>query len=253
MTSKKQVLEQFGANAEAYVSSVVHAKGASLARLVELLKPGPDWQVLDVATGAGHTAFALAPHVARVYATDITPQMLEQAQKLAAARELDNVVFETADAGELPYAGNRFDLVTCRIAPHHFADIPRFVAEATRVLRRDGRLALVDNVVPPGSVGDYINAFEKFRDPSHGRCLSLEAWIDIFKEAGLVIKWQETLAKRLDFSFWAQRHDPTMQAYLRAMLLEAGTAAVMMLDPQVTENGLNFRLVEGLIVGQKAV
>ncbi|MCZ7669472.1 MAG: hypothetical protein M5U34_20985 [Chloroflexi bacterium] len=73
---KEQVQTIFGGSADAYVSSQVHAKGDSLARLLELLTPQPDWRVLDVATGGGHTAFTLAPHVRQVVATDITPEML---------------------------------------------------------------------------------------------------------------------------------------------------------------------------------
>ena len=73
---KSLVQEQFGATAAHYLTSKPHAKGKSLERLVELAKPQPAWRVLDVATGAGHTAYAFAPHVARVWATDITEEML---------------------------------------------------------------------------------------------------------------------------------------------------------------------------------
>jgi len=78
------VQTQFGANAEKYATSAVHAKGASLARLVELTAPQPDWRVLDVATAAGHTAFAFAPHVEWITAVDITPEMLTVATEEAA-------------------------------------------------------------------------------------------------------------------------------------------------------------------------
>ena len=250
--SNEQIVEQFGENAAAYVSSTVHARGASLGRLVEIVEPEGDWQVLDVATGAGHTAFTFAPFVAHVTATDITPAMLAQAEILKTQRGLENVVFEEADAAQLPYANNSFDLVTCRIAAHHFANISQFVSEAARVLRPGRLLAVVDNVVPPGLCGDYVNAFEKLRDPSHRRCWSLEEWLDSFSAAGLILKHQETLAKRLDFQFWAQRHDPAMQSYLRAMLLEAGEAAAAFLQPQAGQDDIIFRLVEGIIVGQKA-
>src|SRR5947207_15451478 len=74
--SKTLVQEQFGATAKHYLTSKPHALGKSLDRLVELAAPKPDWRVLDVATGAGHTAYAFAPHVARVWATDITDEML---------------------------------------------------------------------------------------------------------------------------------------------------------------------------------
>src|SRR5204862_5812604 len=74
--SKTLVQEQFGATAKHYLTSKPHALGKSLERLVELTAPKPDWQVLDVASGAGHTAYAFAHHVARVWANDITDEML---------------------------------------------------------------------------------------------------------------------------------------------------------------------------------
>src|SRR6266849_4178603 len=74
--TKSLVQEQFGATAAHYLTSKPHAKGKSLERLVELVQPQPAWRALDVATGAGHTAYAFAPHVARVWATDITEEML---------------------------------------------------------------------------------------------------------------------------------------------------------------------------------
>jgi ubiquinone/menaquinone biosynthesis C-methylase UbiE len=60
---------QFGQNAAEYLTSRPHAQGKSLDRMVALARPQPHWHMLDVATGAGHTAYAFAPHVARVWAT----------------------------------------------------------------------------------------------------------------------------------------------------------------------------------------
>jgi ubiquinone/menaquinone biosynthesis C-methylase UbiE len=251
--TKNTIREQFGAHASAYISSEIHAKGASLARLVELLQPQPEWQVLDVATGAGHTAFALAPNVTHVTATDITPQMLDQARRLAGERGLINVTAETADAEALPYDDGCFDLVTCRIAPHHFADIPLFLKESVRVLHPGGQLAVVDNIVPPGSTGAYVNAFEKLRDPSHGRCLSSDGWIAAFQAVGLKIQHQETLRKIVSFSFWAKRHNEIMQSYLLAMLNETSAAAATFLQPEKSAQDTTFTLTEGLYIGQKAV
>ena len=59
------IRSQFGAAAADYATSDVHAKGESLARIVVLTEPQPEWRVLDVATGAGHLAAAFAPHVKR--------------------------------------------------------------------------------------------------------------------------------------------------------------------------------------------
>ena len=102
---KSLVEQQFGPNAPAYSTSAVHAKGASLPRMVELAAPEKHWVALDVATGAGHTAAAFAPHVARVIAADLTEEMLQEAAKLAASRGLANMETARADAGALPFAG----------------------------------------------------------------------------------------------------------------------------------------------------
>jgi ubiquinone/menaquinone biosynthesis C-methylase UbiE len=253
MDKNETIREQFGANAAAYVNSQTHANGASLARLVALVAPESHWHVLDVATGTGHTALTLAPHVGHVWATDITPEMLKQAADLTAARAIDNMTIEFADAEKLPYVSASFHLVTCRIAAHHFVDIDRFLHEATRVLKPGGTLAVVDNIVPGGAAGAYVNAFEKLRDPSHRRCWSLRQWIDGFEREGLSVVQQETLVKSMAFDFWAQRHDAVMQSYLLAMLSEVRGEAAHFLQPRLQHRGSTFQLVEGIVIGRKPV
>ena len=60
---KNLVQAQFGAVAERYVTSAIHAHGSDLARMIELAQPRGDERLLDIATGGGHTALAFAPHV----------------------------------------------------------------------------------------------------------------------------------------------------------------------------------------------
>ena len=79
---KSLVEQQFGPNAAAYATSAVHAKGASLPRMVELAAPEKHWVALDVASGAGHTAAAFAPHVARVIAADLTEEIRTRRQRI---------------------------------------------------------------------------------------------------------------------------------------------------------------------------
>ena len=248
---RESIKEQFGANAASYAVSKVHAKGASLARLVELVKPQADWLALDIATAAGHTAFAFAPHVTHVWATDITPEMLDLAQQQAQERGLANVTVEPADAEALPYSDGKFDLVTCRIAPHHFGNVTPFVHESARVLKPGGILAIVDNVVPEGTAGDYINAFEKFRDPSHSRCLNIDEWRKVYTQAGLVLLHDETMDKAMPFEFWAKRHDVLTVRFLRSMLSEVSGEAATFLRPHFEKNKTTFHLREGIFIGQK--
>ena len=246
------VQEQFGRNAASYLTSKPHAQGKSLDRLIALTQPKPDWRVLDVATGGGHVAYAFAPHVATVWATDITDQMVELVRGEASKKGFANLRTGFAKAEALSFDDASFDLVTCRIAPHHFDSIPAFVGEVHRVLKPGGLFGLVDNVVLPGSVGDFVNAFERFRDPSHLRAWTMQEWRDVLAAKGLSIAHEEELDKTMEFVPWAARHDATMQAFLRAMLAHMDPDVRASLDPQGSGDKLTFRLREGLFVARKA-
>src|SRR3989442_15526420 len=95
---KAQVQELYGAHARAYTTSTVHARGASLERLVAQVAPKGHELVLDVATGTGHNALSLAPHVRHVIGLDLTAAMLTEACGLARQRGLGNVRFCRGDS-----------------------------------------------------------------------------------------------------------------------------------------------------------
>lgn len=249
--NKTLVQEQFGKTAAHYLTSKPHALGKSLERLVALTSPQKDWRALDIATGGGHVAYTFAPHVARVWATDITQEMLDMVKAEAARRGLGNLRTTYAKAEQLPFDDGSFDLVTCRIAPHHFDSIPDFLAETYRVLKTGGTLAIVDNVVPEGPVGDYMNAFERFRDPSHLRAWAMEEWRAAIKATGFTLVHEEQIYKTMEFASWAQRYDATTQRLLRALLTETTPAVKEVVAPQGEGDAFTFRLTEGLFIAKK--
>src|SRR3979411_3323399 len=104
LKSKSLAQERFGAYAATYATSRPHAQGGSLARLVELAAPQPAWTALDIATGAGHVALALAPRLAHVVAADLTPQMLGVARGLAGDRNIVNISFAGLAAAAVAFA-----------------------------------------------------------------------------------------------------------------------------------------------------
>jgi ubiquinone/menaquinone biosynthesis C-methylase UbiE len=246
------VQEQFGKNAAGYLTSTPHALGKSLERLVALTSPQKTWKALDIATGGGHVAYTFAPHVERMWATDITQEMLDMVKAEAAKRGLANIRTAYAKAEALPFEDASFDLVTCRIAPHHFDSIPAFLGEVHRVVKPNGLLAVVDNVVPQGSVGDYVNAFERFRDPSHLRAWTMEEWRAALKAAGFAIGHEENIYKQMEFQSWANRHDATMQALLRSMLAQLTPEVKATLEPKGEGSELTFRLCEGVFIAKRA-
>ncbi|MCW3060866.1 MAG: Methylase involved in ubiquinone/menaquinone biosynthesis [Capsulimonas sp.] len=150
----------------------------------------PTDKVLDIATGTGFTALAFAPHVAEVIGSDVSTGMLDQARKQAEEREITNATFTEAPAEALPFLDATFDIVTSRIAPHHFLDIQKFAAETARVLKPGGRLVLVDTSVPDGDIeaADWQNAVEVLRDPSHVRNYTPSEWRAIWEDAGLTVE-----------------------------------------------------------------
>ncbi len=262
--SKSLVEKQFGPSAKAYAECEVHRSGASLARLVELVAPQAHWHALDVATGAGHTALTFAPYVAHVIASDITPEMLTETANLATAKNFSNVSTATAHAHELPFEPDRFDLVTCRLAAHHFPDIGRFIDKAHTVLRPGGILAIVDNVPPdqesmPGlpaadvpAIAEAYNAFERLRDPSHARALGLDEWTGLMRANGFDVIGCELLEKEMAFAPWVERMRCSPQtADQLQQTLQQPSALSTFLKPRLADGELHLTLREAILIGRK--
>ncbi len=255
----QRVQSQFGAAANAYTVSVGHSDPAQLQIVLDLAAPRAGDEVLDIATGAGHTAMALAPHVSRVTAYDITQQMLDETQRNAAARGLTNVVTRLGAAEELPFSDASFDLVTVRQAPHHFADIRAAVTEMARVLRPGGRVVIVDSRAPQDPELDRaFNHIEKLRDPSHVRNYTAGQWRTMVTEAGLelIAERQDDYTengKGMDFDVWTRRMNtpPDAVAELRRLFRTAAPALVEALRIQCQGEEIRFCVPQVILAARK--
>ncbi|MCI0713918.1 MAG: methyltransferase domain-containing protein [Chloroflexi bacterium] len=233
--SKSLSRDRYNQYAAGYVSSQTHATGTDLERLIAIANSQSNWHVLDIATGGGHTALKFAPLVAHVTVTDIAPKMLEAARQHITGKGIDNVSFKVADAEDLPFEDEGFDLVTCRIAPHHFPNIASFVRESARVLKPGGLLLVQDHVLPEDpSTAAYVDGFEKRRDPGHNFALTENQWRQMFENAGLTVLHTEQLSKRHNFLDWAKRqgNDETVIEELRQMLHDAPPPAAEWMEIQ---------------------
>ncbi|OPG98354.1 SAM-dependent methyltransferase [Chryseobacterium mucoviscidosis] len=203
---KGQVRKQFAKNADKYVTSVGHAKGDDLSLLVASSQASSDMKVLDIATGGGHVANALAPLVEQVIALDLTEEMLQVAERFIRGNGHQNVDFVVGDAEHIPLEDDLFDLVTCRIAAHHFPDVSSFVSEALRVLKPGGKLLLIDNVAHERDENDqFYNEIEKWRDASHVRAWRKTEWVRMLELAGFRMATMVTFEKRFIFEEWCNR------------------------------------------------
>ena len=187
----------FGDKAGEYRRSASHGDQAELARMVEWVAPQAGERALDVATGGGHTALALAGAGCDTIAVDATRAMIADHPPLARA---------VCDAERLPFRRASFDIVASRIAPHHFPDLTLFAQEAARVLRSGGRLYVFDLTTPDeGDAARVIDHIERLRDPSHGHSWSPREWRAALAKAELAIHRLEQTASVFDLEPWIQR------------------------------------------------
>jgi len=200
-SSNRNAREVFGKRAAYYTTSAAHTDKAVLDRIVELARPNRDAVALDVATGTGHTAFALAPCVKTVIAVDVTPEMLEEARRLQADNGFANIEFRLAGAEDLPFDCERFDIVTCRRAAHHFGDVRVALSEMRRVLKAGGRLVIDDRSVPADDFVDAtMNQLDVLHDESHVREYRPSEWQDLLREAGFAVETVDTYTRHRPLS-----------------------------------------------------
>ncbi|HEY1109212.1 MAG TPA: class I SAM-dependent methyltransferase [Opitutaceae bacterium] len=209
---------QFDRQSDRYGKSHVLADTADIAAALAHVSAQPG-TALDVATGGGHTALFLARQGWRVTAGDIAPRMLENALKLAAeaGHAIETRLFP---AEEIPFPDASFDLVSVRVAPHHFSSPPRFVAEVARVLKPGGYFLLIDGTVPDDDpeTEAWLHNVEKWRDPSHGRFLSRAAWEQLARDNQLSLL-HSSLYRKLQ---------PDLQWYFEAASTPAGNRELVL-------------------------
>jgi ubiquinone/menaquinone biosynthesis C-methylase UbiE len=253
-----RVQSQFGPVAEEYTISPTHANPEELARLVALVAPQAADRVLDIATGAGHTALAFAPYVAEVVAYDLTATMLEEVERNAARRGIRNVTTLRGAAESLPFEESRFEIAAVRIAAHHFADVQQAIDEMSRVATPGGRVVVVDTTVPEDDrLDEEINALEKLRDPSHVRNYRPSEWRAMLEAAGLSVTVAEVrmgaALYELDFESWTARMRTPAAAVteLERRFRSASPALREALDIQTENDQIGFRLPRVTLVALK--
>jgi SAM-dependent methyltransferase len=147
----------------AVVGTTLQIVGESLCEALDL-RPGE--RVLDVAAGNGNATLAAARRWADVVSTDYVPALLERGRARASAEGLP-VQFEPADAENLPYADESFDVVRSTFGVMFTPDQEKAAAELARVCKRGGRIGLA-NWTPTSFIGELFKLMGRYIPPPAG-------------------------------------------------------------------------------------
>lgn len=212
----------WSARADAYRTSTTHMHGDDLEALVAMCEPAEGMKALDVATGGGHVARRLRDEGCEVVTVDSSPGMQPDV---------------ISRAEDLPFADGSFDVVVCRIAAHHFADVGKAVVEMARV---SNRLVAIEDTL---FLSEQQEEAETLRDPSHVRSYSEEEWKEMLAAAGVEVEQVEFFEKIHPLADWLARTG-----------CEGADAARVteLLRPQLVDGGSAWRDTKILLKGRKS-
>lgn len=223
----KNIVEQFSKQAGGYTAITSHSD--ALEKLIALSAASKNDHVLDIACGSGIVACAFAKHTAHVTGIDMTQGMLEEAQKLQAKQNIQNVSWQIGDVESLPYQDNSFSIVVSRFGFHHFLNPGKVLSEMKRVCKPDGIVLVVDVSLHDSQIEKY-NEMEKNRDCSHVAALSLTQFATLFAEAGFKKVATDAYSMKIELEEQLNASFPTDADRLKNMIIN---------DVGVNELGIN--------------
>ena len=201
---KALVRERFTKTAEVFGDYAVAERVAEAESLARLVATAPADVAVDLACGPGTLALRFAKHVRWMCALDLTPAILKRAREKAAQEGLlGKLGFTIGDAQTLPFADGSLDLAVTSYSLHHISDPARVIREMARVVKRGGRVGLIDIVVPENPKVRALNhRIEWIRDHSHCRSLTLAEFRAMMNDAGLRVTAAETREHPRTFEHW---------------------------------------------------
>ena len=200
MSHDDAVRARFAATAEGVAAHAREQVEQVREQLRAFLAPlSGDERALDVGTGAGTLALALAPLVGEAVGVDLVPELLEAARQEAPA----NATFVEGDATALPFESFSFDLACSRRTLHHVSRPELALAELARVTKLGGRVFVDDQIAPVDPLAAFeLDRFERRRDQSHHRTLADGDFRDLFAANTLVLIRGEHFTHRRELDYY---------------------------------------------------
>ena len=236
-------------------------QGDTVEVMVALAAPSPDAAALDVATGTGLVAFALAAEITGggyVIGVDFTAAMLaramEQQETDGTGANGGQVALAAADATRLPFPDGMFSVVTCRFSVHHFTHAVPAMEEMARVLAPGGRLVIGEFGMPEDEEkAAYFNRMERLRGHSHVQAFSESQLRQMMADIGCPVEDGRLLKREMLASEWfeaANTTDENREA-ARKMLWDGLEGDLAGLSPQPVGEDLLLTRHEIVLSGVK--
>lgn len=164
----------------------IHDNADQVGRLVAYLDPRPGGTYLDLATGNGTVAFAVADHQpeARVIGIDIADDAIARNRASASEKGYANVEFFHTSGRGIDFPAATFDGIVTRYALHHFPNVDVILAEARRVLRPQGSFVVSDAIRHPEDDHDFINRFQALKPDGHVEIYTAVGLLELFRPHG---------------------------------------------------------------------
>ena len=197
----------------------VHADDAQLSLLLDYLAITPGGRYLDLATGNGYAAFAIAKRQPDCLVTgfDIAGKAISKNTELARDKGLVNVAFEVMDGIHLDVPAAAYDGVVCRYALHHMPDLRATLGDVNEALKDTGRFVIADAVMDEADDRDFINRFQALQPDGHVRTHPRNDLLALLGECGF---------RLLDLAMTSSSYTQPLNSDYRA-LIDATPPAIL--------------------------
>jgi ubiquinone/menaquinone biosynthesis C-methylase UbiE len=253
MRHQDTIRDQFSRQAIPFSEARSMADGDAIQLLVEAAKTNAADRSLDIACGPGMVALAFAPVVDFAVGLDAVQAMLDRARVLQNRQSCHNIAWVLGEAAELPFPDASFDLATCRFAIHHMLDPSITLREMTRILRPRGRIVVCDAVAADDPArATALNAFEKIRDPSTVRFLTLAELRNLLTDGGFQIESERKYRVPVEFEDLMLRSFPSQGDVprLRDMIVSSAEGDTLGLATRIDDERVRFSYPAVILAAQ---
>jgi phosphatidylethanolamine/phosphatidyl-N-methylethanolamine N-methyltransferase len=199
VNDERKFWNKFAARYDKFMDRRVRSYNQLLEKLLQEIEFGST--VLEVASGTGVVSLLVAEKAKLVYAVDVSPAMVNQAQKKAKAYTLENIVFSIADAYLLPFENDAFDVAICSNALHNMIN-PRIpLLEMDRVLKAQGKLLPPTFCHGEGMKSRLISRIMSLTGfPAYHR-FTIQEFMNLIERSGFVIEKKEIIEDAIPMAF----------------------------------------------------